>query len=139
MKKNFSNSHHHSRGFTLIELLVVATIMIVLTTIALVSYRQAVQNGRNAKRKSDLQTVRQQLVLYRSDVGCYPSSATYLTMLTVISAYLNEIPYDPNGSAANPLYTYTPSGTCGGGTGAAGFTLGATLEPSSTAYTVQNP
>jgi len=139
MKKTFSSYKRSSHGFTLIELLVVATIMIVLTTIALVSYRQAVQNGRNAKRKSDLQTVRQQLVLYRSDVGCYPSAVTYLTMLTTISTYLNEIPYDPSGSTSSPLYTYTPSGTCGGGTGAAGFTLGATLEPDSTAYTLQNP
>lgn len=122
----------------MIELLVVATIMIVLTTIALISYRQATQSSRNAKRKSDIQAVRQQLVLYRSDNGCYPASASYLEMLATISAYTTDIPFDPLGSEANPLYTYTPSGTCNS-TEASGFTLEAALEPDDTAYSVQNP
>lgn len=125
-------------GFSMIELLVVATIMIILTTIALISYRQATQSSRNAKRKTDLQAVRQQLVLYRSDNGCYPSSASYLEMLSTISAYTTDIPFDPLGSETNPLYSYTPSGTCNS-TEAAGFTLEATLEPDDTIYSVQNP
>jgi general secretion pathway protein G len=127
-------------GFTMIELLVVATIMIVLMTIALISYRSATQNTRNAKRKTDLQTVRQALVLYRSDNGCYPSDSTYIGMLTTISEYLNETPYDPQGSEVNPLYTYAPAGAgnCGA-TEATGFTLQATLEPDDTAYALQNP
>jgi general secretion pathway protein G len=127
-------------GFTMIELLVVATIMIVLTTIALVSYRSATQNSRNAKRKTDMQTVRQALVLYRSDNGCYPSDSTFTGMMTTISEYLSELPYDPLGSESDPLYTYTPvgDGDCGED-GATGFTLEAALEPDDTAYTVSNP
>lgn len=127
-------------GFTMIELLVVATIMIVLTTIALVSYRNATVNSRNAKRKTDIQSVRQALVLYRSDNGCYPPDSTYLTMLTAISGYLSETPYDPQGDESDPLYTYTPSGVgdCDT-TEATGFSLEATLEPSDTPYTVTNP
>lgn len=127
-------------GFTMIELLVVATIMIVLTTIALISYRSAIQGSRNAKRKTDLQTVRQGLVLYRSDNGCYPAGTNFTTMLTTISEYLNEAPYDPQGSEATPLYTYTAVGEGDCGTGqATGFTLQATLEPDDTLYTVSNP
>jgi general secretion pathway protein G len=127
-------------GFTMIELLVVATIMIVLTTIGLVSYRNAAQNSRNAKRKTDLQTTRQALVLYRSDNGCYPSDATFLGMLSTITDYISETPYDPQGSAGDPLYTYEPVGAGDCGTGeATGFTLGTTLEPDDTAYTVGNP
>jgi type II secretory pathway pseudopilin PulG len=127
-------------GFTMIELLVVATIMIVLTTIGLVSFRTAAQNSRNAKRKTDLQTTRQALVLYRSDNGCYPADSTFLAMLTTITDYISETPFDPQGSAGEPLYTYTPigSGDCGTGE-ATGFTLEATLEPDDTAYTVNNP
>lgn len=135
MKKKNNN---FSAGFSMIELLVVATIMIILTMIALISYRQATQNSRNAKRKTDIQSVKQQLVLYRSDNGCYPASTTYLDMLSEISAYVNEIPFDPLGSEANPLYTYTPSGTCNS-TEASGFTLEAILEPDDTPYSVQNP
>ena len=59
-------------GFTLIELLVVATIIIVLTTIGLVSYRTVARNSRDAKRKSDLETVRQAAIMYRSETGDYP-------------------------------------------------------------------
>jgi len=135
MKKRYSLN---TAGFSMIELLVVATIMIILTTIALVSYRQATINSRNAKRKTDLQSVRQQLVLYRSDNGCYPSNATYLAMLATISAYVNDIPFDPLGTEANPLYSYTPVGTCNS-TEAAGFTLQANLEPDNTPYIVENP
>lgn len=59
-------------GFTLIELLVVATIIIVLTTIGLVSYRTVSRNSRNAKRKADIETVRQAAIMYRSETGDYP-------------------------------------------------------------------
>lgn len=135
MKKQ---KHLSQAGFSMIELLVVATIMIILTTMALISYRQAAMNSRNAKRKTDIQSVRQQLVLYRSDNGCYPGDVTYLGMLATIAAYASEIPFDPSGTEANPLYTYTPSGTCNT-TEASGFTLEATLEPDDTAYSVTNP
>lgn len=70
MKRNKAN------GFTLIELLVVATIMIVLMTIGLVSYQQATRNSRNAKRKSDLESVRQALVMYHNDIEAYPNYPT---------------------------------------------------------------
>lgn len=127
-------------GFTMIELLVVATIMIILMTIALISYRSATQNSRNAKRKTDLQTVRQALVLYRSDNGCYPGDSTYTAMLTTIGGYLNETPYDPQGSESSPLYVYTPEGAGDCGTGeATGFALQVLLEPDDTIYTLQNP
>lgn len=59
-------------GFTLIELLVVATIIVVLSAIGLVSFTNAGKSARNSKRKSDLETVRQALVLYKSDTGSYP-------------------------------------------------------------------
>lgn len=59
-------------GFTLIELLVVATIIVVLSAIGLVSFTNAGKSARNSKRKSDLETVRQALVLYKSDTGGYP-------------------------------------------------------------------
>lgn len=129
-----------SAGFTMIELLVVATIMIVLTTIALVSYRSATQNSRNAKRKTDLQTVRQALVLYRSDNGCYPADSTYAAMLVTIGDYLTETPYDPAGSESTPLYTYNPVGvgSCGASE-ATGFSLEASLEPDNDTYSVRNP
>jgi type II secretory pathway pseudopilin PulG len=61
-------------GFTMIELLVVATIIIVLSAVGLVSYRKAGESSRNAKRKADLEIVRQSLVLFRADNGYYPTA-----------------------------------------------------------------
>ena len=142
MKTFFSRSSNCTArsGFSMIELLVVATIMILLTTIALVSYRVATQNSRNAKRKTDLQTVRQALVLYRSDNGCYPADSSFEAMLVTLGDYLTDKPYDPAGSPGSPLYEYTPldPGDCGDDQ-ARGFVLEALLEPEDEPYTLGNP
>jgi general secretion pathway protein G len=84
-------------GFTLIELLVVATIIVVLSAIGLVSFANAGKGARNSKRKSDLETVRQALVLYKSDTTGYPVGSNYEDMIGVLSAgYLSSpTPIDP--------------------------------------------
>jgi type II secretory pathway pseudopilin PulG len=121
-------------GFTMIELLVVATIIIVLTTIGLVSYSQANQNARNGKRKTDLETVRQALVLYRTDQGSYPNTSSWSTMLTTIQDYLaNTSVTDPQNVGE---YVYEYSTSDGGVT----FTACALLEPDpGTSYCVSSP
>lgn len=92
------------QGFTLIELLVVATIIVVLSAIGLVSFSSAGKSARNSKRKADLETVRQALVLYKSDNGTYPvlSPATHARYLNLVSAsylgngYISDpVPDDP--------------------------------------------
>jgi general secretion pathway protein G len=131
------------RGFTMIELLVVATIIVVLTTIGLVSYTQALQNGRNAKRKADLEVLRQALVLYKADNGYYPNTDTAGLQSTLGTTYVSNFPVDPKATQnAMFTYTYTP-GTCSG-TGPVRcqtFTLGAVLEAggATTNYTINNP
>ncbi len=103
-------------GFSLIELLVVATIIIVLTTICLMSFRSAGHNSRDAKRRADMETVRQGLVLYRADLGNYPtgngSQAAYETMAQslVASDYMTDpYPRDPKDVAQN-VYRYWSDG-----------------------------
>jgi type II secretory pathway pseudopilin PulG len=110
-------------GFTLIELLVAATIMILLTTIGLVSYQNANRNGRNAKRKADITTVQQALVLYRTDNGTYPtgngSAAAFTTAVNTVSDYLSSTDLeDPK----SPTYDYVYTGTT------STFSVCATLE-----------
>lgn len=124
-------------GFTLIELLVVATIIIVLSAIGLVSYANAGRGARNAKRKSDLEAVRQAVVLYKSDNGTYPvlspsSHARYETLVS--NSYLgngyisNPTPDDPKagdadcGPSGGVVCDYLYVGT------ATTFTLTAPLE-----------
>lgn len=95
--KNMRTNQHPASGFTLIELLVVATILIVLTTIGAVSYRAATINSRNAKRKADLEIVRQAMMLYKQDTGYYTSTASaantssgaaFTSLLSIYSNYL---------------------------------------------------
>lgn len=131
---NFKKSSSKKTGFTLIELLVAATILIVLTTIGMVSYRSAIAKSRDSKRKSDLETLRQALVLYKADNGRYPTVASSSLVSTLKSGgYLSadsstDAMQDPEGGAYT--YTYTGSGVT--------FTLTATLEDESS-YTVASP
>jgi prepilin-type N-terminal cleavage/methylation domain-containing protein len=65
------NKIKKNQAFTLIEILVVATIIGVLVTMAAVSFASSQKRSRDARRKADLETVRQALVLYRQDNGSY--------------------------------------------------------------------
>jgi prepilin-type N-terminal cleavage/methylation domain-containing protein len=100
-------------GFSLIELLVVATIIIVLTTIGIITFQNAGRNARDSKRKTDLETVRQALVLYRSDNTSYPTGvagANYSAMTSTLGAasYLSQpYPQDPKTGTSGFAYTYT--------------------------------
>lgn len=120
-----------SSGFTMIELLVVATIIILLTAIGLVSYRQVGQNARNGKRKADLETVRQALVLYRSVNGSYPATSTWTTMIGQLTNYISATSVTDPKNASPYVYSYTSNGTT--------FTLTGYLEPNATVYSLSNP
>jgi len=124
-------------GFSMIELLVVATIIVVLTTIGMVSYGKTMENSRNAKRKTDVETIRQALIMYRSDEGSYPVQAVSGDYLTSVGTALKDAGYLsdplPDDPTAAQYYAYVSSGTS--------FTLTATLEPSSAneTYSVASP
>ena len=89
------------KGFTLIELLVAMAIMIVIMAAALVSYTGTRKTARDAKRKSDLESIRSALELYRSDNGGYPLPATWRT--DIAPAYMESIPPDP---LSTQMYAY---------------------------------
>lgn len=135
MKKTLA-SKKKILGFTLIELLAVVTIMSILFAIGLVTYTNAARNARNSRRRTDITNLRQALVLYRSDLNCYPNNLVDLT-----PNYWSEtnIPTDPSG-ASHPQYSYIPDLPVGGCI--PGFTLSATLEPIAVPpelFTVTNP
>lgn len=123
-----------NNGFSMIELLVVTTIIIILTTIGMVSYSSANRNARNGKRKADLETVRQALVLYRTDEGTYPVGSSFSGMVSTLGSngYLTTTSMnDPQNTG---IYVYTYSSATG-----TDFTLNANLEPDGTAYQLTNP
>lgn len=127
----------NNKGFTLIELLVVATIITILSAIGLVSFVNAGQGARDAKRKSDLETVRQALVLYRSDEGTYPAgaggAAGYSTAISALSSgsYISSpTPIDPKDDITY-YYSYSSDTLT--------FSLSATLEKDGSVYILTNP
>jgi len=116
-----SRNRSSSRGFTLVELLVVTTIIIVLSAIGLVSFQNAGENARNGKRKADMETYRQSLVLYRSDQGVYPSGANFAAMAAelVQNSYLSA-PAPTEAKSGHTAYAYSPT--------ASGFCICALME-----------
>jgi len=132
--QNKSHTILRKRGFTMIELLAVVTIMAILATIGLVSFTNATRNARNNKRMTDIQNIRQALVLHRSETGCYPADLATLT-----TNYMRDgIPIDPQ--PATHVYTYTPASESPLGSGCyRTFTLSSFLEGTPSSYDVTNP
>lgn len=87
---------YNPKGFTLIELLVVISILGVLVTIGLVSFRGSQARGRDAQRKSDLKQISAALELYYSDYSRYPDSLSWGTEFTDgKTIYMKVLPKDP--------------------------------------------
>lgn len=104
------------RGFTLIELLVAITILGVLVSVGLGAFSSSQKKARDAKRKSELQSMARALELYYNDYGMYPmgsggsisngcgtafvpSACSWGGVFTKDSViYMAELPSDPNGT-----------------------------------------
>ena len=108
------------KGFTLIEILVVIAIIGILSSVGLTAYTATQRNSRDARRKTDLETLRQTLELYKSTNSVYPNnpalSGLYSSEGSVKSALTgngsggpfisgSSYPKDPEVSSGNH-YTY---------------------------------
>lgn len=116
--------------------------MIVLMTLGMISYQSASRNSRNAKRKSDLETARQALVMYHNDEEEYPDYASdasptataFSSMLSDIIDYVSTSTVTDPKDSGSYVYTY---GSDSGIT----FNLCANLETADGAesYCLTNP
>ena len=88
-------------GFTLIELVVVTALVIVLTTVAMVSYQNSVTRAREAVLKEDLFRLRDAIDQYYADKNKWPGSLEDL----VTDGYVREIPKDPMTDSADSWQT----------------------------------
>jgi general secretion pathway protein G len=121
------------KGFTLIELLVVISIIGILVAAGVTSYQRASKLSRDARRKTDLEQLRQALETFRSENGSYPTAAQG-GLGALDPDYITTVPSDPR----DGVYTYTPSGNP-----PVTYTLCASLElietPATCNYTVTQP
>lgn len=130
------------QAFTLIELLVVATIIGVLLSIAIVSFSSAQKKSRDAKRKADLETLRQALILYRQDNGNYGDVSAGFADLTTALYTAN---YLTTSNIADPKntdpYIYDLACTNGVASACEQVTLTVPLEEAagSTSYVIRTP
>lgn len=119
-KKNLSFIIYHwpfsakQGGFTLIELLVVISIIGIMAGLSLFAVQGARESGRDARRKSDLESIRSALEIYKADCGRYPGAITAGAQLPgdgancpATNIYIEEVPDDP---LAGRNYDYLPSG-----------------------------
>ena len=88
-------------GFTLIELLVVISLVMILSSVAMSSYRQSVIAAKEAALKSDLFHMRDAIDQYFADKGKYPESLDAL----VTDNYLRKVPADPVTGTADTWQT----------------------------------
>ena len=84
-------------GWTLIELTIVLSLVVILSTLALVGYRNAVTRSREAVLKEDLFRMREAIDQYYADRQSYPATLDSL----VESGYLRAIPVDPFTSSSD--------------------------------------
>lgn len=123
-KYQISNIKLNRKGFTLIEVLVAATIIGLLASVAIGSYSTATKNSRDARRKSDLETIRSAIEIYRADYGRYPRAgcgsgvcpSTNVSNLSgaLVSTYIDAIPNDPSAATTTP-YKYHAEDFSGSG------------------------
>lgn len=119
------------KGFTLIELLVVIAIIAILISVGAVSYTRSLKLSRDAKRKTDLEQIRQALETYRAENGTYPTTAGYSADL--VTNYINSLPVDPKQDGVTYTYSYNRTSTTT-------YALCATkLEVTDAAYCVAQP
>ena len=83
------------RGFTLIEILIVVVILGILASIVIPQFTNAADEANNAGVRTQLQTLRSQVELYRAENGEYPDlSANGWTPL-INGGYLPGPPKNP--------------------------------------------
>jgi general secretion pathway protein G len=70
------------KGFTLVEILIVVIILGILAAIVIPQFTQASTTARESNLKTNLQTVRSQLLLYATQHRDTPPGATFTTQLT---------------------------------------------------------
>ena len=102
-------------AFTLIELLVVIAIIALLSTLSVIALNSARVKARDARRISDIRTIRTALDMYYNTEARYPAAiyANLPITSTAGEVYLTKVPTNPSPFTDNGCpdtdYVYTPA------------------------------
>lgn len=83
------------QGFTLIEMLIVIAIISILSVTGYLYFQGQLVHARDAKRKTDLDTLRKVFEDYYNDHDAYPDENALNNCGNTIAPYLLSIPCDP--------------------------------------------
>jgi prepilin-type N-terminal cleavage/methylation domain-containing protein len=150
---------YKNKGFTLVELVVVMSIISLLSSIVLVNLNGYFAKARDARRLSDMQTIRTALIMYYAKYGRYPDptgndcggwdtgynggigSGDKFIQQLADAGVISTVPGDPTSTSACGGYRYYRYGggyyttCCNNGTffvlGITGMETGAHPNPSS--------
>jgi len=76
-------THRKNHGFTLVEILIVVVILGILAAIVIPQFSQASEEARLSSLKSNLQTMRSQIELYKiQHLETLPTVANFTTLMT---------------------------------------------------------
>ncbi len=94
------------QAFTLVEILIVVIILGILAAIVIPQFTEASDDARESALRSDLQTMRSQLELYKAQhTGAYPAALTFVTDMTTQAGgygpYVQTFPTNPYNSLAD--------------------------------------
>ncbi|GAG27291.1 unnamed protein product [marine sediment metagenome] len=94
------------QAFTLVEILIVVIILGILAAIVIPQFTEASDDARESALRSDLQTMRSQLELYKAQhTGSYPGALTFVTDMTTKSGeygpYVQTFPTNPYNSLSD--------------------------------------
>lgn len=90
------------KGFTLIEILVAITIIGIIIGLSAFGLSGSRESARDATRKSDLESIRSALELYRADCNSYPPNSSVSVSSPIVgcppinpNTYHSRVPDDP--------------------------------------------
>ncbi|HNX91156.1 MAG TPA: prepilin-type N-terminal cleavage/methylation domain-containing protein [Candidatus Omnitrophota bacterium] len=110
IKRLFTRSSGNHDGFTLIELLLVITIIAILAATIIPNFIGFDTEARITATKTNLETLRTRVTLFRAKEGRYPASLqdlvdTYYMDMGVKKPYLNKVPAEMiTNKSGNSLY-----------------------------------
>ena len=110
------------QAFTLVEILIVVIILGILAAIVIPQFTEASDDARESAIRSDLQTMRSQLELYKAQHnGSYPGAATFVTDMTTKAGgygpYVQTFPTNPYNSLSDVTVEVGTTNLGGGATG----------------------